>query len=290
MKTFSPTQSAEGGKRENFSATARLRTEKVDETFDTLFEGKLKFAQAREGYRSSLDAILLAHFVTARGQDKIAELGSGNGVIALMLAHLHESVSVVGIELQPGMAERARRNVQLNGLDQQVQIRNGDVREIKRVMSSRSFDIVVCNPPYRRPASGRISPNDEKRLARHQCEGDLRDFVLAGAYLLSTKGRMFLIYTVEKSVELFEVLCRGGIEPKRVRTVHSFRDAEASLILVEGVKGGRRGVQIQAPLVVYDSGKRYTAEVREMLAGSRIASVQPFNRAIVQRPSQKFRP
>ena len=248
------------------------------ETFDTLFDGNLKLFQARHGYRFSLDAVLIGHFVTVRAQEKIFDLGSGNGVVPLILAFLHPAIAVTGIEFQASMASRARSNIELNQLDRRIQILQGDVRSIKDIAAPESCDAVVCNPPYRRPTSGRISPNLERRIARHECEGNLGDFINAAAYLLPVKGRMALIYSAARSVELLANMCAAGIEPKRVRMVHSFANAGASLILVEGIKGGRSGAQIESPLIIYEQDKKYTSEVQTMLAG-RITPVQEFKRS-----------
>jgi tRNA1Val (adenine37-N6)-methyltransferase len=275
MKTISQSKLAQNSTRLASQPVATPIDEKI-ETFDALFDGKLKFYQARDGYRFSLDAVLLAHFVTLRAHEKIVDLGCGNGVVPLILAFLYPSIAVTGIEFQAPLASRARRNLELNRLDQRICIVEGDVRAVKNIAAPESFDVVVCNPPYRRPTSGRISPNPEKRIARHECEGDLRDFINAGAYLLPEKGRMSLIYSAARAVELLNLMSRTGIEPKRVRMVHSFIHSEASLILVEGIKGWRSGVQIDAPLIIYHGDQQYSAEVDTMLKGRRIASVQKF--------------
>jgi tRNA1Val (adenine37-N6)-methyltransferase len=241
-----------------------------EETLDTLFRGRLKFFQRRNGYRFSLDALLLAHFVPLKRGERVADLGTGNGVIALVLATLHPRVSITGVEFQPAMAERAKRNVKLNELAGRIVICRGDVRAIAAVASSESFDVAVCNPPFRKPNSGRISPNDEKRLARHELEGDLGDFLAAGMFLLRPKGRMALIYPAVRLADLICAMRRARIEPKRLRMVHSFAAAEASLVLVEGVKGGRPGVAVDKPLAIYRRVNEYADEVSAMISGARL--------------------
>ena len=242
--------------------------QKADETVDTLFGGNLKFVQSRSGYRVSVDSVLLARFATVRHGENIVELGCGNGVIALILAYLHRSIWVLGVEFQGALAERAWRNAQLNGFDKRVRIERGDVRAIEKTARPESFDAVICNPPYRPAKSGRLSPNKEKQIARHECEGSLSDFAKAGAYLLPAKGRMAVIYPAVRAIDLIDTMRRSGIEPKRLRMVHSFAEAQASLVLVEGVKGGRSGVTVHPPLVIYERGKGYSMEVKALLAGS----------------------
>src|SRR6266498_1922543 len=193
-----------------------------EETFDALFNGQIALYQSRAGYRFSLDALLLAHFVTIKQREKIVDLGTGNAVVALVLAYLHPSVTLTGVELQAKMAERARRNVELNRMQKRIQILSGDVRAGKPVAAAMSFDVAVCNPPYRRPISGRLSRNNEKRIARHETQGDLGDFLGAGAILLRVKGRMAVVYPAVRSVDLLAAMRHARIEPKRLRMLHSF--------------------------------------------------------------------
>lgn len=240
-----------------------------EETLDTLFQGKLKVLQSRKGYRFSLDALLLAHFVSVKRDDTVADFGTGNGVIALLLASLHSHVSITGIELQQAMVERAERNVKLNGLEARIRICRGDVRAIDAVGRSESFDVVVCNPPFRKPSSGRISPNDEKRIARHEFHGELRDFLAAATFLLRPKGRLALVYSAARAVELLLSMHQARVEPKRLRTIHSFADAKASLVLAEGVKSGRAGLAVEKPLTIYRRKHEYTEEVAAVISGVR---------------------
>ncbi len=241
----------------------------ANETLDALFDGSLQLLQSRAGYRVSIDPLLLAYFVSVQQGQKIVDLGSGNGVICLALAHLYPSVSLTGIELQPSLAERAKHNVRLNGLEGRIKIISADVRARQYAPKLGSFDVVVSNPPYRRPGSGRISVNDEKRIARHELNGDLIAFLRAGALLLRNKGRMALVYLAGRAADLIIAMRQTGIEPKRLRMVHSFLEAEASLILLEGVKGGKAGLAVLPPLVIYRRGKDYTDEVAAIVRGAR---------------------
>ncbi len=248
-------------------AAASSSRQEPDETLDALFDGKVSILQSRAGYRFSLDAVLLAHFALVQGQEKIVDLGTGNGVIPLILAALYPSVEVTGLELQKTMVERAVRNVRLNSFEPRIQIVTGDVCSVKEILPPRIFDLAVSNPPYRGEGSGRISPQGEKRVARHEIKGSITDFVRAGSYLLKTRGRISFIYSAARMADLLSALRREGMEPKRLRMVHSFPHAEASLVLVEGVKGGKSELKILPPLFVYKQGKEYTEEVTDMLAG-----------------------
>lgn len=237
----------------------------LDETVDTLFQGKLRIIQSKKGYRFSLDAVLLAHFVTLRGSDKIIDLGTGNGVIPLILARLYPSVEIVGMELQEEMAQRALRSLNLNRLGERVKILRGDVCSLEAILSPESFAAVVCNPPYRGAATGRMNPDAEKRIARHEIKARLADFVRAGSFLLRRGGHMALVYPATRMVDLLRTMRQVEIEPKRLRLVHSYEGSAATLVLAEGVKGAGTGLKILPPLVVYTRDRKYTREVEAML-------------------------
>jgi tRNA1Val (adenine37-N6)-methyltransferase len=239
------------------------------ESLDTLFDGKIKNLQSRSGYRFSLDAVLLAYFVDPRPGNKVMDLGTGNGVIPLILAHLHPAISIAGVELQYQMASRAASTIRLNRLERRIDILQGDVRAIEKIAPPESFNVVVCNPPFRQPTSGRLSVDGERRIARHEMKGGLNDFIYAGAFLLGAGGRMAMIYPAVRCVDLLAAMRRARIEPKRLRMVHSFAEAEAGMVLVEGTKDGRPGLKVLAPLIVYRGAKEYTGEIAMMLAGCR---------------------
>lgn len=251
---------------DNTGSMSPLRSE---ETLDALFNGRVRLYQRRSGYRVSLDALLLAYFTRLRRGDKIVDLGTGNGVMPLILAYRYPWAGITGVELQEPMVKRARKNVRLNGLEDRVEILTGDVRAIEKVAPAESFHAAVCNPPFRKHTSGRVSPDDEKRVARHETEGTLGDFLRAAFFLLRAKGRLTIIYPAVRAIDLLVEMRRTGIEPKRLRMVHSFVDATATLVLVEGVKGGRSGFEILAPMIIYQRIKEYSDKVAVIIAGSR---------------------
>jgi tRNA1Val (adenine37-N6)-methyltransferase len=249
------------------------------ETLDVLFDGKLSLFQSGTGYRFSLDALLLANFVTVKRRDRVIDLGTGNGVIPLALADYYPSITLTGVEIQPAMAQRARKSLNLNQLDNRIKIVMGDVRSIDAILEAASYEVAVSNPPYRKPSSGRISPNRERQIARHETQGDLCDFLRAGAFLLRAQGRMAIVYPAVRSIDLLMTMRQARIEPKRLRMVHSFAGVEASLVLVEGVKGGKSGAEVLAPLTIYQHDKEYTEEVAAAIAGARIELSSPESRA-----------
>ncbi len=241
---------------------------RADETLDALFDGRVKLYQSRNGYRVSLDAVLLAHFVKIAAGDRIVDLGAGNGAVALMLACLYPTTRLAAVEIQPGLLARARRNATLNGLEKRLTVFAGDVRADETLKDLENYDVAVCNPPYRSQLSGRVSPNAEKRIARHEVEGTLSHFLHAARHcLVNKKGRMALVYPAYRCADLLVSMRAAGIEPKHLRMVHSTSGSEGSLVLVEGVKGGKSELVVDPPLMVYRAKGQYSSEVAAMLRG-----------------------
>ncbi|MFO7766928.1 MAG: tRNA1(Val) (adenine(37)-N6)-methyltransferase [Pelovirga sp.] len=237
------------------------------ETLDQLLPGNLCLWQAKSGHRYSIDAVLLASFARSVKCRCIADLGTGNGVLPLLLAYLSRAEVIYGLEVQQSMAQRARRNVELNKLENRITIVAGDVRHIKQLHPQGAMDLVVSNPPYRSAGSGRIAPDEERALARHELAGTIEDFAFAASWLLSPGGAFSVVYLAERLGRLFAAMTQAGIEPKRMRMVHSTAASGARLVLLEGCKSGRPGLDVEKPLMIYaDNQERrcYTEEVEQM--------------------------
>lgn len=242
------------------------------ETLNQLRCGGLQLIQAENGYRFSLDPVLLTHFSTLKSGERVLDMGCGCGVIALLLARKVEDVDVVGVEVQAQQADRAQRSVYLNGLEGRIRIEVGDVRTWVQGQKA-GFDRVVCNPPFRASSQGRISHGEERRVSRHEMHGTLRDFVHTGAQLLRKGGTLSMVHLPERLADIMLEMRTCGVEPKRLRMVHSRSAEGARLVLVEGKRHGRPGIEVEAPLYIYadddvaaDPGgiapqRNYTAEV-----------------------------
>jgi len=225
----------------------------------------LKILQTEDGYRYSIDPFLLAAFVSLSAGANVADLGSGSGVIALLLSQKDPVAKVVGLELQDALVERSRHTVALNGFQDRIKIVQGDVRALPASLMPGSFDVVVSNPPYRTAGSGRLALGDERSRARHELAGGLVDFLTAASSLLKSGGLFFIVYLAERLPELMAEMSCLKLEPKRLRMVYSREGGEARLILVEGRKNARPGMKIESPLVLYKGGGRdYTDEVLAM--------------------------
>lgn len=235
-----------------------------EETLDTLFEGQLKILQKKYGYRFSIDALLLAHFSEPRPMDRIIDLGTGCGIIPLILAFRQKSEKIIGVEFQPSLADLARRNAALNRLSTRIKIWEKDLKNLERKSWRGTFDLVLSNPPYRKVGAGRVNPHLEKALARHEFKATLEDVLWAAQYLLREKGRLTMIYPAPRAAELIQQMGKFHLEPKRLQFVHSHPKEEARLMMVEGLKEGRAQVQVLPPLFLYDSAGNYTPEAQEL--------------------------
>ncbi len=242
------------------------------ETVDTALGGRLKVLQKAQGYRFSIDAVLLASFTRSRPEDRLLDLGCGSGIVGLILAACGHCRSAVGIEIQHDLADMASRAVTLNGLNGVIRICEGDIRAISSLVDEGSFDGIVFNPPYRKLHSGRINPDGQKAAARHEINGTLDDFLKAAGYALKAAGRVSLIYPATRLVEAITRMRDNQLEPKRLMMVHSRRDTGGEFVLLEGVKGGREELEVLKPLVIYEHDGAYTSETAAMLLNGRLSS------------------
>lgn len=221
-----------------------------DETLDLFLDGKLKILQKKKGYRFSVDTILLSQFIRIRRDEKVIDLGTGCGILPLLLSHTTKAHSFVGVEIQSGLAELAERNVRLNRLQDQISILHQDLRKLKEVFPPGSFEVVFSNPPYRKSLTGRINPSREKAIARHETYGTVNDLVSMASYLLSSKGRFYLIYPAARAVDLLTALRAQRLEPKRVQFVYPGPGKEAKFVLVESVKASGVELKVMEPLIL----------------------------------------
>ena len=244
-----------------------------DDTLDELTAVGLKILQAKSGYRFSLDPVLLCGFISSIKNSRVVDLGTGNGVIPLLLSSRIEAKQLIGVEIQLQMVERARRSVVLNGLDGFIQIVHADIRELQKIMAAGSCDVVTANPPYRVKSSGRNAANGERSIARHEIYGGLSDFLRAAAFLLNSGGRFYMVYLAERLPELLAEMRCSKVEPKRLRLVHSRIDEPARMVLVEGRKNGKPGMRVEPSLVIYKGeGRDYSDDVLAMYATMAISN------------------
>lgn len=226
-----------------------------DETMEPFFNGKLQVIQKKKGYRFSIDAVLLNQFTKIRKNERVIDLGTGCGILPLMLSQTTKAHSFVGVEIQKGLAQCAKKNVVLNHLEDRILILKQDIRGLKGNFSPGSFDVVLSNPPYRKYQTGRINPSMEKAIARHEIKGTLGDLVSIASYLLPPKGRCYLIFPALRTVDLLIALRGAKLEPKRLQFVHPRMGDEAQFILIESIKGSGVELKIMDPLFLHETNR-----------------------------------
>jgi tRNA1Val (adenine37-N6)-methyltransferase len=233
-----------------------------EETLDEILNGSFRFYQKRKGYRFSLDSLLLAYFISLKNIESVVELGCGNGVVTLILAARFPNVNFTGVEIQKDLADLAKKNVGLNSLKDNVTILMADAAKIKNNFPAHSIDDIFFNPPYRKLNSGRINPDAEKAIARHEIKGSLSIFLKAAQYLLKPSGKLFAIYPAKRMVELISQLRENNIEPKRMKLVFSDYTSSAEFVLMEARKESREELRIEQSLYIYQDKNIYTPEMK----------------------------
>ncbi len=236
-----------------------------DETCEPFAQGRLWILQKKQGYRFSLDAVLLAGLVQLTGEETVVELGAGCGIVVLLLACRYTDLKLTAVELQPSLADLARRNIRLNALTDRITVLEADMTALPQLFPPGAFAVVLSNPPYRPLASGRLNPHPERATARHEVKGSLATVAQVAAYLLPTGGRLALIYPAWRLSHLITTLKEHRLEPKKLVCIHSRREEGAKLVFVEARRGGREDLKILPPLVIYQAAGRYTPEVARML-------------------------
>jgi tRNA1Val (adenine37-N6)-methyltransferase len=236
------------------------------ELMETTLDGlrDIKLYQRKEGYRFSVDALLLYSFVNVGHVKDIVDLGAGSGVIGLLLARKYPEAKILLVELQQTLYRLAEKNIELNGLGDRVSAVMSDISTVHEVYPAMSCDIVVSNPPFRKFLSGRLSRGEERAVARHEIRLRLPELAKAASHLLRARGRFFMIFHPERVIEMIDTLRAEHLEPKRIRFVHNDIDSVSKIVLVEAVKGGKAGLKVERPLILYDKDGSYTEEVSIM--------------------------
>lgn len=234
---------------------------KENERVDDLGRCGYRIIQDPTRFCFGMDAVLLSDFAYAAPGDTVMDLCTGTGVIPILMKARYPKASYTALELEPDMADMARRSVELNGLGDSIEICTGDVRRVREEYPAGRFRVVTCNPPYIKVGTGVASDTANVSMARHETHCTLRDVCEAAAHLLYSHGRFCLVHRPQRLAEIFEEMTRVGIEPKRLRTVHPYADSEPQQVLVEGVFRGGKELRVLPPLIVYEKPGVYTPEV-----------------------------
>lgn len=225
-----------------------------EERLDDLQYHGLVLIQRPDLYCFTSDAVLLANSVRAGVKDRVADLGCGSGIISVLLAY-KRGCRVTGVEIQPVMAELARRNAEFNNLSDKIEVYEGDMRGCVGTLGAGSFDTVVCNPPYYKKGSGETRLNESQLLSRHESACNLSDIACTAAKLLRCGGALYMIHKSERMAEVLTALSVQGLEPKEVILIYPKRDKQADTFIVRAVKGGKAGMKLDSLIVYDDQGK-----------------------------------
>ncbi len=215
---------------------------KKDETLDEIED--VRVIQPPKGHRFTTDSILLARLSTPKKYAKILELGTGCGIVSIILSNRIPSLRITAVEIQEEMAQLANRNVKLNDMEQRISILNKDIKDLPRILPSAHFDYIVTNPPYRPASSGRTSPDKNRAIASHEHAITINDLMKVSQRLLKVRGRISLIYTADRLTDLFSAMRRYRIEPKEMRCILTNQKGVVRLVWVEGVREGQPGLNI----------------------------------------------
>lgn len=237
---------------------------KPNERLDDLQRNGYKLIQNKDIFCFGMDAVLLCSFTRINEGEKVIDLGTGNGVIPILLKGRTKGMHFTGLEIQDINVDMATRSVKYNGLENDIDIIKGDIKEASSIFKGASFDVVTTNPPYMNDNHGLKNPDMVKAIARHEVLCTLEDVVRESAKLLPYNGRLYMVHRPHRLVEIFEVMRKYKIEPKRMRLVYPFADKEANMVLIEAIKGAKSMLKVEEPLVVYKEKGIYTDEVRDL--------------------------
>lgn len=229
-----------------------------------LQRGGLRVLQRPDGFCFGTDTVLLADFAAVRRRERVCDMGTGTGVLPLLLAARAEEAVFDAFEIQPEMAAMAARSVALNGLEARIRVHAADCREAAEIIGYEVCDLVVTNPPYTRAGAGLRSPCEERAIARQDTRCPVGEWMSACARVLRNGGRLSCVFPAPRFLELCDAMRASRVEPKRVRFVVSRQTSAPKLVLTEGIKGGKPGLHVQPVLITHDADGKFTGEMRRI--------------------------
>lgn len=237
---------------------------KPNERVDDLQRNHYRIIQDPERFCFGIDAVLLSGFARAKEGDRVIDLGTGTGIIPILMEAKTQASSFVGLEIQPESADMASRSVLLNHLEEKIQIVTGDIKEAGSIFGAASFDVVTSNPPYMTEHHGLTNEKSPKAIARHELLCSLEDVISQASRLLKPGGNFFMIHRPFRLADIMFLLREYHLEPKRMRLVYPFADKEPNMVLLEANRGGRPRLTVEKPLVVYKEPGVYTDEIYDI--------------------------
>ncbi len=232
-------------------------------TLDDLQNGYYIY-QPTDGFRFGVDAVLLSHFANVKPKEKVLDMGTGTGIIPILLAALTKGEHFTGLEIQKKSVEIARCSVSYNKLEDRIDIVEGDIKNASEIFGREYFNVVVSNPPYMISQHGLRNREDSKYIARHEVLCNLEDIAREASGVLKTRGRMYMIHRPFRLAEIIVTFAKYNLEVKKIRFVHSYVDKEPLMVMIEAVKYANSGVTIEKPLIIYERKGEYTDEIKEI--------------------------
>lgn len=238
-----------------------------NERIDDLQRNGYKLIQNSEIFCFGMDAVLLTGFARVEEGEIVLDMGCGNGVIPILLRGRTQGKHFVGLEIQDINVDMAKRSVLMNELSADIDIVKGDIKEASTILGGASFDVITCNPPYMNENHGLKNPESHKAIARHEILCNLEDVIREASKMLKSNGRFYMVHRPHRLSEIYSCMLKYKLEPKRIRFVHPFADREANMVLIEGIKGGKPNLRVEAPLVIYKDVNVYTEDLLKIYEG-----------------------
>lgn len=237
---------------------------KENERLDELQRNGYRIIQNPSKFCFGMDAVLLSGFSRVKPGGLVLDLGTGTGIIPILLEAKTKASHLTGLEIQEESADMARRSVELNGLNRKIEIVTGDIKEAGAIFDAASFDVITSNPPYMAGSHGLVNPEEPKAIARHEILCTLEDLIREAACLLKPDGNFFLVHRPARLSEIILLLGKYKLEPKRLQFVHPYVDKEPNMVLIEAKRGANPGMRVMKPLIVYKEAGVYMPEIYEI--------------------------
>ena len=235
-----------------------------NERLDELHRNGYYIIQNPKKFCFGMDAVLLSGFARVKKQENVLDLGTGTGIIPILLAAKTEGMHFTGLEIQPESADMARRSVAYNHLEDKINIEIGDIKDASKQFGASSFHVVTTNPPYMTEQHGLTNPNESKAIARHEILCCLEDVIRESARILKPQGRFYMVHRPFRLAEIMVLMHQYGLEPKRMQLVYPYIDKEPNMVLLEGLRGGNPRITVEKPLIVYREPGVYTDEIYDI--------------------------
>ena len=235
-----------------------------NERLDELHRNGYSIIQNPKKFCFGMDAVLLSGFAKVKPGETVLDLGTGTGIIPILLEAKTNGLHFTGLEIQPESADMARRSVCLNHLEDKITIETGNIKDASKQFGASSFHVVTTNPPYMTDCHGLKNPNESKAIARHELLCSLEDVIRESAKTLKPQGRFYMVHRPFRLAEIMVLMHQYGLEPKRMQLVYPFADKEPNMVLIEGLRGGNPRITVEKPLIVYKEPGVYTDEIYDI--------------------------